>query len=491
MSFPVVKAVSYALAHTPGLVRYGSKPERELRREPNLLEPIAAHLRTFDQARAYPPNQVFIGGLPPAALWDTETPWWRHGDWAASRFGPYGEIMPQAEFYGWLRIADEFDLVWLEGTFQEAVREQLQQHPLFINDDLNRLGAGHSSEAIESKITHEGALPLDHDGNRVGCIRRGHDEDQFLAPGILLENLACKATGVLAMRWLFERHRSAAINPLAVGYVINSGEEAVGDRYQRGAGNLAKAMAELCGCSNSTGGDVKAFCCGPIHSVVIAAGLVQSGIFENVLVVGGGALAKLGMKFRGHLAHDMPILEDVLASFAILIGPNDGANPGIRLDAIGKHDVRYSGSAQGIAQALVAQPLDKVGRKITDIDKYSVELHNPEVTEPAGSGNVARYNYRTIASLGVIRKEWPREAIDDFEKVHGLPGFSPTQGHVASAIPYLGHARDAMLRDEMQSAMFIGKGSLFLGKMTNLADGMSFIMEAPGSHDVDKEAKNQ
>ena len=29
--------------------------------------------------------------------------------------------------------------------------------------------------------------------------------------------------------------------------------------------------------------------------------------------------------------------------------------------------------------------------------------------------------------------------------------------------------------------MIIGKGSLFLGRLTNLADGVSFIMEAPGS----------
>jgi betaine reductase len=291
--------------------------------------------------------------------------------------------------------------------------------------------------------------------------------------------LACKATGILAMRWLFEHHRNAGVDPATIDYVINTGEEAVGDRYQRGAGNLAKAMAELSGCVNSTGGDVKAFCCGPIHGVVIAASLVHSGIFRHVLVVGGGALAKLGMKFQGHLAHDMPILEDVLASFAILISAHDGANPTIRLDAVGKHDIRYGGSAQAIAQALIAVPLDKLGRKIPDIDKYAVELHNPEVTEPAGSGNVPRHNYRTIASLGVIRREWSREALDQFERQHGLPGFSPTQGHVASAVPYLGHAREAMLKGALQTAMFIGKGSLFLGKMTSLADGMSFILEAP------------
>ena len=29
--------------------------------------------------------------------------------------------------------------------------------------------------------------------------------------------------------------------------------------------------------------------------------------------------------------------------------------------------------------------------------------------------------------------------------------------------------------------MIIGKGSLFLGRLTNLADGASFIMEGPGA----------
>lgn len=482
MSFPAVKAVSYVLAHTPDLVRYGSKPERELRKDPSLQVRLAQHMRAFESATAYPPNQVFIGGQAPESLWDTEQPWWRREDRTASRFGPYGEIMPEGEFYGLLRFADEFDLVWLESSFLEMAREQLKAHPLFASDELNRLGSGHASQAIENRIEREGAFPLLQGGELVGCIGRGHEEDPFLTPGLLLENLACKATGILAIRWLLERGRGGDGEPLEIDYVLNCGEEAVGDRYQRGAGNLAKAMAELSGCPRSTGSDIKAFCCGPIHGVVIASALVQSGIFKHVLVVGGGALAKLGMKFRGHVAHQMPILEDVLAAFAILIGPGDGRNPTIRLDAIGKHDVRCSGSAQGIAEALIAAPLDKLGRKIPDIDKYSVELHNPEVTEPAGSGNVARYNYRMIASLGVLRGEWAREAIAEFEKKHGLPGFSPTQGHVPSAIPYLGHARDAMLRGELRTAMFIGKGSLFLGKMTNLSDGMSFILEASPMH---------
>ncbi|MFR7889967.1 MAG: DUF5940 domain-containing protein, partial [Bilophila wadsworthia] len=33
----------------------------------------------------------------------------------------------------------------------------------------------------------------------------------------------------------------------------------------------------------------------------------------------------------------------------------------------------------------------------------------------------------------------------------------------------------------IKRAMIIGKGSLFLGRLTNLADGASFIMEGPGA----------
>ena len=50
--------------------------------------------------------------------------------------------------------------------------------------------------------------------------------------------------------------------------MIGSGEEAVGDRYQRGGGNLAKAIAEQAGCVDASGSDVKAFCCGPVHALV-------------------------------------------------------------------------------------------------------------------------------------------------------------------------------------------------------------------------------
>jgi betaine reductase len=104
-------------------------------------------------------------------------------------------------------------------------------------------------------------------------------------------------------------------------------------------------------------------------------------------------------------------------------------------------------------------------------------MHNPEITEPQGSGNVPRTNYRTIGSFAVIRNEIKRDDLEQFVEVHGMPGFSPTQGHIASAVPFLGHALKKIMSGEMKYILFLAKGSLFLGRMTQLSDGLSFLLE--------------
>ena len=82
-----------------------------------------------------------------------------------------------------------------------------------------------------------------------------------------------------------------------------------------------------------------------------------------------------------------------------------------------------------------------------------------------------------IGALAVLRKEIGRSDIDRFVSEHGMPGFSPTQGHIPAAVPFLGHAIDAIKRGEMNNAMFLAKGSLFLGRMSQLSDGLSFLIE--------------
>jgi betaine reductase len=327
------------------------------------------------------------------------------------------------------------------------------------------------------KVNESPTIPLYIQGDRlIGCIQAAHEEDTALVPEILLENLASRASGALALRQLVAKTGKAE----EIDYLLGCGEEAIGDRYNRGGGSLSKAIGELCGCVKATGSDVKAFCCGPVHAMVLAASLVASRIFDNVVVVGGGSLPKLGMKFHGHLRHNMPILEDVLAGIAIWVSYDDGKSPVIRLDSIGKHQISSGSAQQAILNNLVVEPLDRLGLKLIEIDKYATEMHNPEITEPQGSGNVPKTNYRTIGSFAVIRNEIKRDGLEHFVEVHGMPGFSPTQGHIASAVPVLGHALKKIMAGEMNYTMFLAKGSLFLGRMTHLSDGISFLLEKNG-----------
>ena len=472
---PVIQGVRYFLAHTPGMVRHGSKPSRDLLAEPGLAADLATHLRSYQEAAGYLPNRAFLGGIYPDDLLKTPKPWYNlNGD--APRRNPHGEIMPEEEFYGLLKIADAFDLVWLDEDFTSEVAATLADHPLVSKGDPERLGQGHPQSLIQEKIADKAAgLPLQlRDGRTIGCIVGAHDQDATLTPEVLLENLACKASAAMALRNLLS---DLGTEPGDITYIINSGEEAVGERYQRGGGNLAKGIAEMCGCSEATGSDVKAFCCGPVHAMVMAAALVHSGVYRHVAVVAGCSLAKLGMKFRGHLEHGQPVLEDVLAATAILIGEDDGTSPVLRLDSIGRHTVGAGSSQQAIMQCLVADPLDRLGLRFQEVDKYATELRNPEVTEPGGSGDVPLLNYRMIAAMATLGEEITKDGIPGFVEKHGMPGFSPTQGHIASAIPFLGHAVDRITAGEMERAMFLAKGSLFLGRMTQLSDGMSFILE--------------
>jgi hypothetical protein len=245
---------------------------------------------------------------------------------------------------------------------------------------------------------------------------------------------------------------------------------------QRGGGNFAKAAAEIAGLTSATGCDVRAFCAAPAHALILAASLVSSGVYENVVVTAGGCSAKLGMNGKDHVKKGMPLMEDVLGGFAVLVSRNDGVSPEIDTAMCGKHTVGTGSSPQAVITSLVTDPLDRAGLKITDIDKYSVEMQNPDVTKPAGAGDVPLSNYKMIAALAVKRNEIARDEIGAFVEQHGMVGWAPTQGHIPSGVPYLGFARREIMAGSIARVMIIGKGSLFLGRMTNLFDGVSFVI---------------
>ena len=241
-SLPTIRAISCVLAHTPGLLRYGSKPTRELAKDPALIDNMQRHLRSFEDAVAYPPNQVYIGNHAPEWLWDVPDPHWRHGDEGARAEGPAGVIVGEDAFWGLLRASDEFGLIDVERSVLERSRTLLSHTGLFTDAELERVVRPASATS-----SSEGALSLHAaDGTVVGRIANGYPGDTTQTADILLENFACKATGALALKQLL---RQVDMAPGEVEYVLGCGEEAVGDRYQRGGGNMAKAIAEMAGCA--------------------------------------------------------------------------------------------------------------------------------------------------------------------------------------------------------------------------------------------------
>jgi glycine/sarcosine/betaine reductase complex component C subunit beta len=469
----VVRAASLVLAHTPGLARHGSKPIRTLPGDQDLTSRFLASLRSFDDAVGYPAHQAFLGACHPREL--PPRPWVGTGLTGAERFAPFGELMPEEEFFGLMACLDEFNLLVLTPEVAERAAKKLASHPLAARLELGRISAaaGDVAAALAS-----GALPLHLAPDTLaGALRGAHAEDESLAAHVLLENLACKATGTLALLHLLNDHR---VDPAGIGYTISCSEEAVGDRYQRGGGNMGKTIASVAGLVESSGADVKNFCAAPIPALVIAASLVVAGVFEQVVVVAGGSQPKLGMKFEGHLRHGLPVLEDVLGGVAVLVTADDGVSPRIRLDAVGRHRVSSGGSGAQILHDLAVRPLAAIGAGMLDIDDYATELHNPEITEPQGSGDVAARNYRTIAALAVRRKEIGREEIDPFVTARGMPGYAPTQGHLASAVCYLPHALNRLAAGDADRVLLLAKGSLFLGRMSQRSDGMSILLERNG-----------
>jgi hypothetical protein len=461
----VISAATQVLTHVPSLARHGSKPRRELPKSQETADRFAAALRSFDAAASYPAHQVWLGNLHPR---DLPARPWTDVEQAAQRTGPFGEIMSEEEFFALLAAVDDFDLFALSPEAAERSAAALAAHPLAKAFDMDRIDKAVGD--IEAVAAEPKALRLT-DGAAMRCAQA---DDESLSAHVLVDNLAAKATATLAVLHLLER---SGIDPASVDYVIGCGEEAIGDRYQRGGGNMAKAVAEAAGLTEASGADVKNFCAAYIPALVTASALVGTGVFNRVAIIAGGSLAKLGMKFQGHLAKDLPIMEDVLGGTATLVEADDGRSPRVRLDVVGRHRVSAGGSAAEVMKALAVEPLARNDIAMTDVDDFATELHNPEITEPQGSGNVAERNYRTIAALAAAKGDIERGDIKSFVTERGMPGFAPTQGHLASALCYVPHALDRLTTGDAQRVHLLAKGSLFLGRMCQLSDGMSVLLE--------------
>ena len=474
----VIKGAGYILAHTPDMVLHNGTTqttERIVNPDSEYLKELPSHLRDWNTVLGYWPNQVYIGNKTPDDLAAIPQPWCDKTCDVNDRFGPYGQMMPQEEFLLMMQAVDVFSLVKLEKSFVETYKPVLAQNPLIDESILNRIVEGVDGAEIARLVAEEHSEGLYHNNVLVGCVNRAHDIDVNLSAHVMHENMVSKASSVLA---LLAALKNAGIDKNDVEYVVDCCEEACGDMNQRGGGNFAKAAAEIAGLNNATGSDVRGFCAGPAHALIDAASLVAAGTFKTVVVTAGGCTAKLGMNGKDHVKKGLPIMEDMIGGFCIVLTQDDGVSPEINLNIVGRHTVGTGSAPQAVISSLVTESLDRNGLKITDIDKYSPEMQNPDITKPAGAGDVPLANYKMIAALAVKRGEIGRADIASFADKYGLTGWAPTQGHIPSGVPAIGYLCDKIKAGEMNRAMIIGKGSLFLGRMTNLFDGASFVIQA-------------
>ena len=257
--YAVLKGASYTLAVTPDMVIHNGTTqttEMIVNPESEYLKELPSHLRSFEDAVNYMPNQVYIGNEKPQKMAEVGFPWYDKLMDGASKDGKYGEIMPEDEFYGLIQICDVFDLVKLEKGFAADVKAKLDAHHMFTDEHVAILDKNSETtqEEIAALVNDEHAEPLYFNNVLVGAVKRAHDVDVNLSAHVMLENLVTKASNVLSLLNLVKK---AGVNPADIDYVVDCCEEACGDMNQRGGGNFAKAAAEVAGFVNATGSDVR------------------------------------------------------------------------------------------------------------------------------------------------------------------------------------------------------------------------------------------
>jgi len=80
--------------------------------------------------------------------------------------------------------------------------------------------------------------------------------------------------------------------------------------------------------------------------------------------------------------------------------------------------------------------------------------------------------------MAVLSGVIDRSGMEEFIERIGMVGFAPTQGHIPSGVAYIGHALEALRSGRCRRVMVLSKASLFLNRLTELYDGVSFILEA-------------
>jgi len=203
-SNPVIRETAYCLAHVPDLVRFGSKPRREIHANAAVDSQIAAALRSYTDAVRYPPNRVFVGDLSPNALATIEQPWFRSDEVvpALSSIGPFGQIVSQDLFYALVKQADVQHPPLFELTDQGCALLTTAARDSSLFAERSSEFTGVAASELEKNGDAETGLRILSGETLVGCFQadnraEGRGDHNLSAPH-LLEALCSKASGAMA-----------------------------------------------------------------------------------------------------------------------------------------------------------------------------------------------------------------------------------------------------------------------------------------------------
>ena len=153
------------MVHTPDMVLHNGTTqttERIVNPDSEYLKELPNHLRTYEQALSYYPNQVYIGNKTPDDLTALPQPWYDKECDCAARYGKFGQIMPQEEFILLMQVCDVFDLVKLDKNFVAQHKGSLASNEIIDEGILSRVKDGIAPEEVARLVNEDHAEPLYH-----------------------------------------------------------------------------------------------------------------------------------------------------------------------------------------------------------------------------------------------------------------------------------------------------------------------------------------
>ena len=110
----VIKGTGYVLVHVPDMVLLNGttqSTERIVNPDSEYLKEIKGHMRSYDDALSYWPNQIYIGNGHPEDLRKIEFPYFNTKKENSERYGKFGEIMD---------LEDGVKALWKAGIYAES-----------------------------------------------------------------------------------------------------------------------------------------------------------------------------------------------------------------------------------------------------------------------------------------------------------------------------------------------------------------------------------